>query len=64
MYKRQLLHTLYQANLKAGTKFLNEWFAIDLIKNDAGAIKGLSCFDMETGEVSIIKCNAVVLATG
>ena len=59
-----LLHTLYQANLKAGTKFLNEWFAIDLIKNDEGTIKGVSCFDMETGEVSIIRCNSVVLATG
>ena len=59
-----LLHTLYQANLKAGTNFLNEWFAIDLIKNDEGAIKGVSCFDMETGEVSIIRCNSVVLATG
>ena len=59
-----LLHTLYQANLKAGTKFLNEWFAIDVIKNDEGTIKGVSCFDMETGEVSIIRCNSVVLATG
>ena len=59
-----LLHTLYQANLKAGTNFLNEWFAIDLIKNDEGAIKGISCFDMETGEVSIIRGNSVVLATG
>jgi succinate dehydrogenase / fumarate reductase flavoprotein subunit len=59
-----LLHTLYQANLKAGTNFLNEWFAIDLVKNDEGAIKGVSCFDMETGEVSIIRCNSVVLATG
>ena len=59
-----LLHTLYQANLKAGTNFLNEWFAIDLIKNDEGVIKGLSCFDMETGEVSIIRCDSVVLATG
>ena len=59
-----LLHTLYQANLKAGTNFLNEWFAIDLIKNDDGVIKGVSCFDMETGEVSVIRCNSVVLATG
>ena len=59
-----LLHTLYQANLKAGTNFLNEWFAIDLIKNDDDVIKGVSCFDMETGEVSIIRCNSVVLATG
>lgn len=27
-----LLHTLYQANLKAGTSFLNEWYAVDLVK--------------------------------
>ena len=59
-----LLHTLYQANLKAGTNFLNEWFAVDIIKNDSGLISGISCFDMETGEISIIKCNAIVLATG
>src|SRR6056300_1921679 len=50
-----LLHTLYQANLKAGTEFFNEWFAIDLIKNSSGEISGVSCFDMETGELSVIK---------
>ena len=59
-----LLHTLYQANLKTGTNFLNEWFAVDIIKNDSGLVSGVSCFDMETGEISIIKCNAIVLATG
>jgi succinate dehydrogenase / fumarate reductase flavoprotein subunit len=57
-----LLHTLYQANLKAGTKFLNEWFAVDLIEGKNDSIAGVSCFDMETGEVSIIKTQAVVLA--
>ena len=61
---RALLHTLYQANLKAGTEFFNEWFAVDLIKNNSGEISGVSCFDMETGEVSAIKTSAVVLATG
>ena len=59
-----LLHTLYQANLKAGTEFFNEWFAVDLIKNNSGEISGVSCFDMETGEVSAIKTSAIVLATG
>ena len=59
-----LLHTLFQANLKAGTEFFNEWFAVDLIKNNSGEISGVNCFDMETGEVSAIKTSAVVLATG
>ena len=36
-----LLHTLYQANLKAGTSFLNEWYAVDLVKNQDGAIVGV-----------------------
>ena len=27
-----LLHTLYQANVKAETTFLNEWFAVDMVK--------------------------------
>jgi len=59
-----LLHTLYQANLKAGTNFLNEWFAVDLIEGKSGSIAGVSCFDMETGEISIIRTQAIVLATG
>ena len=36
-----LLHTLYQANLKAGTSFLNEWYGVDLVKNQDGAIVGI-----------------------
>ena len=28
-----LLHTLYQNNVKEGANFLNEWFAVDLVKN-------------------------------
>ena len=36
-----LLHTLYQSNLNAGTSFLNEWYAVDLVKNQDGAIVGI-----------------------
>ena len=35
-----LLHTLYQANLRAGTSFFNEWFAIDLITNSSQEVTG------------------------
>ena len=45
-----LLHTLYQANLKANTVFLNEWFAVDLVKNQDGAVVGLIAIEIETGE--------------
>lgn len=59
-----LLHTLYQANLKHGTSFLNEWFAVDLVKNEDGAVVGVIAICIETGEVVHIRAKAVVLATG
>jgi succinate dehydrogenase / fumarate reductase flavoprotein subunit len=59
-----LLHTLYQANMKAGTTFLNEWYAVDLVKNDDGAVVGAIVICIETGETVYIKAKATVLATG
>ena len=59
-----LLHTLYQANLKAGTNFLNEWFAIDLVLNSSKEVTGVIAFEIESGEIFYIRSKATVLATG
>ncbi len=59
-----LLHTLYQANVKAETTFLNEWFAIDMVKNQDGVVVGVIALCMETGEVVHISSKATVIATG
>jgi len=59
-----LLHTLFQANLKNKTVFLNEWFAVDLVKNQDGAVVGVIAICMETGETVYVKSRATVLATG
>jgi len=59
-----LLHALYQGNMKAGTTFLNEWYAVDLVKNDDGAVVGCIAICIETGETVYIKAKATVLATG
>ncbi len=59
-----LLHTLYQANLKAGTTFFNEWYAVDLVKNASDAVVGCIAICIETGETVYIKALATVLATG
>ena len=59
-----LLHTLYQANVKANTVFLSEWFAVDLVKNQDGVVVGVIAIQMETGEVVYIKTKATVFATG
>lgn len=58
-----MLHTLYQKNIEARAKFFNEWFAIDLVKTDAG-IAGITAMCIETGEVVFFQARAVILATG
>lgn len=59
-----LLHTLYQNNIKNETVFLNEWYAVDLVKNQDGAAVGVIAICMETGETVYIKSKATVFATG
>jgi len=59
-----LLHTLYQANLRAKTTFLSEWFAVDLVTNQDGAVVGVIAIEIETGEVVYVKSKSTVFATG
>lgn len=59
-----LLHTLYQKNLEAKTHFLNEWYAVDLVKTASGKIIGVVAFSIETGETVVINARATILATG
>jgi succinate dehydrogenase / fumarate reductase flavoprotein subunit len=50
--------------MKAGTTFLNEWYAVDLVKNADGDVVGCIAICIETGETVYIKSKATVLATG
>lgn len=59
-----LLHTLYQRNVAARTQFFVEWMALDLLRNEAGDVLGVTALEMETGEVYILEGKATVLATG
>ena len=59
-----LLHTLYQANIKNNTVFLNEWYATDLVKNQDGVVVGVIAICIETGETVYVKSKATVFATG
>ena len=59
-----LLHTLYQNNVRNNTVFLNEWFAVDLVKNADNAVVGVIAINIEDGEVAYIKSKATVFATG
>ena len=59
-----LLHTLYQNNIKEGSNFLNEWFAVDLVLNKSKEVTGVIAFSIESGEVAYLKSQATVMATG
>ena len=59
-----ILHTLYQQNIRAKTHFFDEYFAIDLIKDEEGVILGALVMSIETGEPLIIEAKTTLLATG
>ena len=44
--------------------FFNEWFAVDLVKNQDGAVVGVIAICIETGETVYVKSKATVFATG
>ncbi|HLT63781.1 MAG TPA: succinate dehydrogenase flavoprotein subunit [Pseudohongiella sp.] len=59
-----LLHALYQGNLKNKTVFFNEWYAVDLVRNQDGVVVGVIAICIETGETVYVASKATVLATG
>ncbi|SNX28517.1 succinate dehydrogenase subunit A [Polynucleobacter meluiroseus] len=59
-----MLHTLYQRNVRAKTNFFVEWLALDLIRDDAGDVVGITALEMETGQVYILEAKVVLMATG
>lgn len=59
-----MLHTLYQRNVRAKTAFFIEWYALDLIRNQAGDVLGVLALDIESGEVHIFQAKTTLLATG
>ncbi|KAA6187714.1 succinate dehydrogenase flavoprotein subunit [Thiohalocapsa marina] len=59
-----ILHTLYQQNVRARTHFFDEYFAVDLIRDEEGVAIGALTLDIETGEPLVIEAKSTLLATG
>jgi succinate dehydrogenase / fumarate reductase flavoprotein subunit len=59
-----ILHALYQQNIRAKTHFFDEYFAIDLLKDEDGYILGSLVLEIETGAVLAIEAKTTLLATG
>lgn len=59
-----ILHTLYQQSLKHEAEFYIEYFAFDLIMDDAGICRGVMAWNLEDGSIHRFRSHQLVLATG
>ena len=59
-----ILHTLYGQALKARCEFFIEYFAIDLIRDSEGRVRGLVCLKMDDGTIHRFRAHLTILATG
>jgi len=59
-----ILHSLYQQNIRAKTHFFDEFFAVDLLKDEDGQVLGALAFNIHNGEPVIIEAKTTLLATG
>lgn len=58
-----LLHTLYEQAVKRNVNFYWEYFVTSIIVED-GKFKGITAFDMLTGEFYFIRGKSLIIATG
>jgi succinate dehydrogenase / fumarate reductase flavoprotein subunit len=59
-----ILHTLYGQSLRHEVDFFIEYFALDLIMDDAGVCRGVTAWKLDDGTLHRFRAQKVVLATG
>ncbi|HHS82988.1 MAG TPA: succinate dehydrogenase flavoprotein subunit [Devosia sp.] len=59
-----MLHTLYGQALRHNAEFFIEYFALDLLMDDAGACRGIIAWNLDDGTMHRFNAKLVVLATG
>ena len=59
----KILHTLYDASLKAGIVFLNEYFLLNFIVED-NQVFGITAIEIKSGEIKAISAKSVIIASG
>jgi succinate dehydrogenase / fumarate reductase flavoprotein subunit len=59
-----ILHALYQQNIRARTHFFDEFFAVDLLRDDDGYVLGALVLEIETGQPLVIEARTTLIATG
>ncbi len=59
-----ILHTLYQQSLRHDAEFFIEYFAIDLLTDDSGAVRGVMAWNLDDGTIHRFQAQMTVIATG
>ncbi len=59
-----ILHTLYGQALKSRCEFFIEYFALDLIRDDEGRVRGLTALKLDDGTLHRFRAQTTILATG
>jgi succinate dehydrogenase / fumarate reductase flavoprotein subunit len=59
-----ILHTLYGQSLRHNAEFFIEYFAIDLLMSEDGAVEGILAWCLDDGTLHRFRAKTTVLATG
>ena len=59
-----ILHTLYQQSLRHDAEFFIEYFAIDLLTDETGAVRGVMAWNLDDGIIHRFQAQMTVIATG
>jgi succinate dehydrogenase / fumarate reductase flavoprotein subunit len=60
---RVILDTLWEKSLQRGIDFLNEYQIVSLLVED-GRCGGVCAYELSTGRIHVLRCKALLLATG
>jgi succinate dehydrogenase / fumarate reductase flavoprotein subunit len=59
-----ILQTLYQQCVKRNVRFFNEFYCLDLLRDDEGRTAGVVAYELATGELHVFRAKSVLFATG
>jgi succinate dehydrogenase / fumarate reductase flavoprotein subunit len=59
-----ILQTLYQQCVKRDVRFFNEFYCLDLLRDDDGRTAGIVAYELSNGELHVFRAKSVVFATG
>ncbi len=59
-----ILQTLYQQCVKRDVRFFNEFYCLDLLRDEHGHAAGVVAYELASGEIHVFRAKGVLFATG